>query len=394
MFGKKPSIYLDYAAATPIDSEVFDTMKPYFSELFTNPSSLYESSRELAVTYSECRKSVADFFHTTPDTITFVSGGSESVNTAIMGLARAHAKHGRHIITTKVDHRAVLESVRTLEKYGFEITYLPVNENGFVSVEDVVKAIRKDTILISVMHANNEIGSIQPIEDIGREILKYRKKEKTIYPLFHVDACQSVLYLASSVEKLHVDALASNGGKIYGPKSSGILYVRRGVRIEPLIVGGGQQENKRSGTIDMAMIVGITEAIKMVTENSEYERIKMLRDRLWNGITVEVSDVILNGPEISNENRLPNNLNVSFIGAPGEALVLYLDAQGISVSTGSACAEDSRSGSHVLEACGYDMERKNSAVRFTLGKDTTEKEIDMVLEVLPGIVEKIRNMQS
>lgn len=391
---KKSSIYLDYAAATPVDSHVFETMKPYFIDSFTNPSSLYASSTKLSGTYSECKNQVADFFHTTPDTITFVSGGSESVNTALMGIARSHRKQGAHIITTKVEHGAVLESVHTLEKYGYEITYLPVDEYGIVAVKDVVKAIRKDTILISIMHANNEIGSIQPIEEIGREILKYRKKEKTLYPLFHVDACQSVLYLEPSVEKLHVDALSCNGGKIYGPKSSGILYVRRGVEIEPLIVGGGQQSNKRSGTIDMAMVVGITEAIKLISVNSEHEKIRMLRDRLWNGIKKTIPDVVLNGPEISDERRLPNNLNVSFIGAPGEALVLYLDAHGICVSTGSACAEDSRAGSHVLEACRYDIDRKNSAIRFTLGKNIIEKEIDAVLKVLPDIVEKVRNMNT
>ena len=393
MSRKKQTIYLDYAAATPVDVRVFEKMKPYFSDFFTNPSSLYESSHQLNQKYIECKKTVADFFHTTPDTITFVSGGSESINTAIMGIARAHAKHGRHIITTAIEHSAVLESVRTLEKYGFEITYLPVDEFGFVSIESVVKAIRKDTILISIMHANNEIGSVQPIEEIGREILKYRKKDKTIYPFFHVDACQSVLYLESSVEKLHVYALSCNGGKIYGPKSSGILYTRRGVEMEPLIVGGGQQENKRSGTIDMSMVVGFTEAIKLISKNSEYEKIKVLRDQLWRGIKENVPDVFLNGPEMGDDRRLPNNLNVSFIGAPGEALVLYLDAQGICVSTGSACTEDSQKGSHVLDACGYDAKRKNSAIRFTLGKDTIEKEIDEVLKVLPGIVERIRNMQ-
>jgi cysteine desulfurase len=392
MFQKKSTIYLDYAAATPLDSRVLGMMKPYFCDSFTNPSSLYESSKKLSEKYSECIKQVADFFHTTPDTITFVSGGSESVNTAVLGIARAHRTQGKHIITTKIEHSAVLESVRTLEKYGYEITYLPVDEHGFVSVTDVVKAIRKDTILISIMHANNEIGSIQPIEEIGREILKYRKKEKTVYPLFHVDACQSILYLQSSVEKLHVDALSCNGGKIYGPKSSGILYVRRGVPIEPLIVGGGQQSGKRSGTIDIAMVVGITEAIGLIRKNAEHEKIKMLRDRLWNGIKKTISDVVLNGPEVNGEKRLPNNLNVSFIGAPGEALVLYLDAQGICVSTGSACAEDSRSGSHVLEACGFDTERKNSAIRFTLGKDTTQKEIDRVIATLLKVVEKVRNM--
>lgn len=394
MFTKKQTIYLDYAAATPMDSEVFEVMKPYFSERFTNPSSLYESSKKLSEEYVACRKSVADFFHTTPDAISFVSGGTESVNTAILGIGRAHGTQGRHIVTTTIEHSAVLESMRTLEKYGFEITYLPVDESGFVSVERVMKAIRKDTILISIMHVNNEIGSVQPIEEIGREILKYRKKNNTIYPLLHTDACQSVLYLEHSVEKLHVDSLSCNGGKIYGPKSSGILYVRRGVEIEPLIVGGGQQEGKRSGTIDMAMVAGFSKALEFVSKNAETEKIRILRDRLWCGIKESISDVVLNGPEITDEKRLVNNLNVSFIGAAGEALVLYLDAAGICVSTGSACAEDSRSGSHVLKACGYEKNRVESAIRFTLGKDTTDKEIDSVLKVLPGIVEKVRNMQK
>ncbi len=393
MFGKKNTIYLDYAAATPVDHEVFLSMKPYFSDAFTNPSSLYQSSKKLLETYVECTRRVADFFCTTSDTITYVSGGSESVNTAILGVARSHGKHGKHIITTRIEHSAVLESVRTLEKYGYEITYLPVDEYGLVRVEDVMQAVRPDTILISIMHANNEIGSVQPVADIGREILKYRKKEKTQYPLIHVDACQSVLYLELSVEKLHVDLLSCNGGKLYGPKSSGILYVRRGVELDPLIVGGGQQQGRRSGTIDMSMVVGMTEAITRVSPGLYYTKIQTLRDRLWNGIKERVPGVFLNGPEITDVRRLPNNLNVSFIGVPGEALVLYLDAQGICVSTGSACAEDSRSGSHVLEACGYDTGRKNSAIRFTLGKHTTDGEIQRVLEVLPTIVEKVKKMQ-
>ncbi len=387
------SIYLDYAAATPLDQDVLYAMKPYFTESFSNPSSLYESSRKLAEKYEGCRESVASFFHTTPDTITYVSGGTESNNAALFGFARAHRNQGKHIITSKIEHASVLAPIEALEKEGFEITYIPVNEFGFVSVADVMKAVRKDTILISIMHANNEIGSIQPIEEIGREILKYRKKDKTRYPLFHVDACQSVLYLDSSVERMHVDALSCNGGKIYGPKSSGILYVRRGAEIESLIVGGGQQNGKRSGTIDMAMVVGITEAITLIPQNSAYERITSLRDSLWAGIQELISDVRLNGPAIDDDRRLPNNLNISFIGAPGEALVLYLDAVHIYVSTGSACAEDAGIGSHVLEACGYDASRKNSAIRFTLGKHTTEKDIDRVLKVLPGIVEKIRAMQ-
>ncbi len=393
MFQRKKTVYLDYAAATPVDDAVFRVMKSYFSEQFTNPSSLYESSRRVCEEYLKHKKVVANFFHTTPDTITFVSGGSESINGAIVGIAQAHAKHGRHIITSTIEHSAVLESVRTLEKKGFEITYVPVDEHGVVSVSDIVNAIRKDTILISVMHANNEIGSIQPIEEIGRELLKYRKKEKTMYPLFHTDACQSVLYLESSVEKMHVDALSCNGGKIYGPKSAGIMYVRRGVEIEPLIAGGGQQEGKRSGTIDMAMVAGISKAIELIPENQHQEKIAQLRDRLWNGIKNTIDAVILNGTELD-AHRLPNNLNVSFVGASGEAIVLYLDAMGISVSTGSACAEDSQSGSHVLKACGYEKKRVDSAIRFTLGKNTTKKEIDRVVNVLPDIVSNIRGMQK
>lgn len=394
MFTYKKTLYLDYAAATPMDTRVFDTMQSYFIEKFTNPSSLYQSSKKLSEAYSLCKKNVAHFFHTTPDTITFTSGGTESINTALLGIARKYGNIGKHIITTEIEHSAVLESMHILEKYGFEITYLSVDTYGFVSVADVIKSIRTDTILISIMHANNEIGSVQPIEEIGREILKYRKNHKTNYPFFHTDACQSVLYLEHSVEKLHVDLLSCNGSKLYGPKSSGVLYVRRGIEIESLIVGGGQQEGKRSGTIDMAMVAGFSHALELVSENAVAKKICLLRDRLWNGINKNISDVVLNGPEIIDEQRLPNNLNVSFIGAAGEALVLYLDAVGICVSTGSACAEDSKSGSHVLKACGYEKNRVESAIRFTLGKDTTEKEIDRVLAVLPSVVEKVRQMQN
>jgi len=394
IFSSSRTVFLDYGASTPIDTDVFLAMKPYFLKHTSNPASLYTSAQKLQQDYRSCRARVADFFHTTPDTITFTSGGTESIVTAIKGIARAHQSHGKHIITSAIEHRAILETCKELVREGFEITYLPVDQQGFVRTQDVMKAVRTDTILISLMHVNNEVGTILPISEIGKEILKYRKKHLTMYPLFHTDACQSVLYLEHSVERLHVDALSCNGAKLYGPKSAGILYVRRGVTCEPLIVGGGQQDGMRGGTIDMAMIVGLTMALERATYNAQEDRVRMLRDMLAQGIMDRIPDAYLNGPEIISEQRVCNNLNVSFVGADGEALALYLDAQGIAVSTGSACSEENSSGSHVLRACGYDETRVSSAIRFTLGKHTTRQDILYVLRVLPAIVKQVREMYT
>ncbi len=383
---KKSTIYLDHAAATPLDAAVFTAMKPFLTEHFANPSALYASSVFAKSAIENARKKVAEFLHTTSDTIVFTHGGTHSINVALFGAALAHRQTGKHIVTSQVEHHAVLNTLRQLEKEGFDITYLPVDEHGFVSVDAVKKAIRPDTILVSIMYANNEIGTIEPIAEIGKMILRYRKEHKSIYPLFHTDACQAAGYLDMSVERLHVDLLSFNGSKIYGPKSAGVLFKRRDVDIEPIMFGGGQEFGYSPGTEDVAGIVGLGEAVAAINK-----RIAQLRNILWQGIQDRIPDVVLNGPSLENQ-RLVNNLNVSFLGAESEAIILYLDAEGIAVSSGSACTTDSDELSHVLTACGYDIAKMKSSIRLTLGKDTTEKEIKKVLNVLPGIIAKVRNM--
>jgi len=395
MMKKISSIYLDHAAATPVDPAVFSVMKPFFTEEYANPSGLYASSIHAKLAIEISRKKIADFLHTTPDTIIFTHGGTHSINQAILGLARAYREKGKHIITTPIEHHAVLHVMKQLQKEGFEITYLPVDAYGFVTVDAIKEAIRPETIVVSVMYANNEIGTIEPIADIGKMILQHRKKQKTLFPFFHTDACQAAGYLDMSVERLHVDLLSFNGSKIYGPKSAGVLFKRRSVDIEPIMFGGGQEFGISPGTEDVAGIVGFGKAVtlinnKQVTIN---ERISELRDMLWKGIQNTISDVSLNGPALDSD-RLLNNLDISFLGAESEAIILYLDAVGIAVSSGSACTTDSDELSHVLTACGYDEKRMKSSIRFTLGKDTTEKEIKQVLKVLPGVIQKVRAMNA
>ena len=390
---KKGTIYLDHAAATPLDAAVFAAMKPFLTEHFANPSALYDSSVFAKSAIEHARKTVATFVHTTPDTIVFTHGGTHSINVALFGAALAHRQTGKHIVTSQVEHHAVLNTLRQLEKEGFDITYLPVDEHGFVSVDAVKMAIRPDTILVSIMYANNEIGTIEPIAEIGKMILRYRKEHKSIYPLFHTDACQAAGYLDMSVERLHVDLLSFNGSKIYGPKSAGVLFKRREVDIEPIMFGGGQEFGYSPGTEDVAGIVGLGEAVLQINDKqlTTNKQILKLRNYLWAGIQDKIENVALNGPSLENQ-RLVNNLNVSFLGAESEAIILYLDAAGIAVSSGSACTTDSDELSHVLTACGYDEARMKSSIRFTLGKDTTEKEIKKVLNVLPGVIVKVRKM--
>lgn len=394
---RKKQIYLDHAAATPMDADVFKKMKPYFSDRFENPSGLYAGAVAARHAIDESRGVIAEFLHTTPDTVIFTSGGTESCNIAVFGVGNREQAVGsrvfKHIITTQIEHKAVLEPIRELENRGCKVTYLPVDANGIVSVTDVKKALRDDTVLVFIMYANNEIGSIQPIADIGREILKWRKEKKTAFPYFHTDACQATQFLPMSVEALHVDLLSFNGSKIYGPKGAGVLYKRRGVPLKPLMYGGGQEFGLRSGTEDVPSIVGLGKAVENIT-NIQYSifNIQSLRDHLWNEIKKSISNTILNGPPIDSEYRLPNNLNVSFLGAESEALILYLDAAGIAVSSGSACDAGSGDMSHVLEACGYNKARVRSSLRFTLGKETMEEDIQYILDVLPGIVAKVRGM--
>lgn len=397
MFPTKPKtkklIYLDHAATTPVDPVVKKAMEPFYCDQFANPSGICASSRKVNGALNDARRTVAQILGTLPDTIIFTGGGSESDNLAIFGVARKHSKHGKHIITTKFEHHAVLHPMRQLEKDGFEVTYLDVDKFGFVTPEQVIKAIRPDTILISIMYANNEIGTVEPIADIGRALLKYRKEHNTIYPFFHSDACQAAGALDLNVEKLHVDLMTLNGSKIYGPKGVGILFKRRDIDIQPLIFGGTQELGMRAGTENVPGIIGIAKAFELAAEikDKEIKRLRNLTSYFWKRIREEIPKVRLNGAEIGDK-RLPNNLNVSILDIEGEALLLYLDEYGIACSTGSACTSTSLEPSHVLLACGLPYEYAHGSLRFTLGKATTKKEIDYVMKYLPEIVKKLREI--
>ncbi len=402
MFPAKPAkkrlVYLDHAATTHVDPAVKKVMDPFFCRFFGNPSSLYEIGRESNGALNDARRVVAQILHALPDNIIFTGGGTESDNLAIFGLARKNSNHGKHLITTKIEHHAVLHPMHQLEKEGFKITYLDVDEFGFVTPEQVIKAIRPDTILISIMYANNEIGTVEPIAEIGREILKYRASAssaqvKHLYPYFHTDACQAAGTLDLDVEKLHVDLMTLNGSKIYGPKGVGVLYKRRGVEILPLILGGGQEMGFRSGTENLAGIVGLAKALEMAqkTKNQKNNKTRKLTRYFWEKIQKEIPKVKLNGLAIGDK-RLPNNLNVTFMDVEGEAMLLYLDSYGIMCSTGSACTSQSLEPSHVLTACGMPYEYVHGSLRFTLGKNTKKSDIDYVMKYLPGIVEKLREI--
>jgi len=401
----KRTVYFDHAATTYIDDEVLQEMQPYFSDIYANPSGLYAIGREVNGALEDARRRVAQILHTLSDTIFFTGGGTESDNMAILGVARKHEKNGKHIITTKIEHHAVLYPCEYLEKHGFEVTYLIPDEFGFVSAKQVKEALRADTILVSVMYANNEIGTVEPLADIGREILKWRKENNTKYPYFHTDACQAAGAFDLDVEKLHVDLMTINASKLYGPKGVGILYKHRNVSIEPIIFGGGQERGLRSGTENVPGIVGFAKALEIAQENREVEnkRLIELRNYFWERLEKEIPKIRLNGPRLhppgyagqANNNeldRLPNNLNVSILDIEGEALLLYLDEYGIVCSTGSACTSESLDPSHVLLACGLPYEYAHGSLRFTLGKRTTNEDVDYTMKYLPEIVDILRKI--
>lgn len=385
------SVYLDHAATTPLDERVLEKMQPFFSDIFANPSSFHSPGLEAKRAVDEARQSIAAQLNAHADELVFCSGGTESDNLAILGLVRAEKSKAKHVITTAVEHHAVLEPLKHLEKNGeIELTILPVDKYGLVKVVDVEAALRPSTVLVSVMYANNEIGTIQPIADIGRAILKWRKANKTPFPYLHSDACQAAGALDLDVEKLHVDLLTLNGSKIYGPKGVGLLFVRRGVTLEPTVFGGGQERGVRSGTENVPGIIGLAAALGIAQAGKEKEnaRLSKLRDRLAEGL-LKIPKTRLNGHPTD---RLPNSVNVSFMDIEGEAAVLYLDAQGIYCSTGSACASSSLEPSHVILATGVSYEAAHGSLRFTLGRSTKPADIDYVLKTIPGIVEKLRHM--
>ena len=381
-------VYLDYNATTPIDPRVFEAMIPYMKEEFGNPSSIHSYGMAGKAALDNSREQIAELLGAGPREIVFTSCGSESNNLAIKGIAFQLREKGNHLITTQVEHASVLETFRFLESQGFNSTYLSVDKYGLIDLEELREAITDDTILVSVMFANNETGVLMPIQEIAELV-----KEKRV--IFHTDPIQAVGKIDINLKNLPVDLLSISGHKLYGPKGVGALLIRDGVKLGPLIHGGGQERGKRSGTENVAGIVGLGKACEIFKQDAGYKmqdaRIKDLRDELYEGISERISGFKLNG---HHEKRLSNTLNLSFEGVEGESLVMNLDLEGIAVSTGSACSEGNVEPSHVLLAMGLSKEQAVSSVRFSLGRFTEKEDINRVIDVLPGIVERIREISS
>jgi cysteine desulfurase len=378
------TVYLDYAATTPVDPEVIKAMEPYLFEKFGNPASIHSFGQAAKAALEDSRESVAKCLGAKPEEIVFTSGGTESNNFVINGVAGANTKKGNHIITSRIEHHAVLEPCKALEKKGFKITYIGVDKEGLINPQDIKNAICDKTILISLMHANNEIGTIQPISEVGRIA-----KEKGIY--FHTDAVQTVGHMPVNVNDLNVDLLSLSGHKFYGPKGVGALYIRKGTRIESFLRGGDQERGRRASTHNTSGIVGLACALKLCEEKMQQEtQIQIsLRDKLIREIPKRIPEVMLNGHPTK---RLANNVNYSIEYIEGESMLLNLDILGIAASTGSACTSTSLEPSHVLLALGRSHEVAHGSLRFSLGRWTKEEDIDYLLEHLPKIVDKLRAM--
>jgi len=376
-------IYLDHAATTYVDERVFEEMKPYFMEKYGNPSSFHSLGLEAKDAVDNARKKVASLINADAKEIIFTGSGTESVNLAIKGVAFSLKDKGKHIITSKIEHPAVLNTCKYLEKQGFRISYLPVDKYGIVKLSALEKVIDNDTILVSIMYANNEIGTIQPIEEIAKICHKHGI-------IFHTDACQAAGLLEIDVKKLDVDLMSMNGSKIYAPKGVGCLYVRKGVKLEPLIYGGGHEFGLRSGTENVPYIVGFAKALEIAQAEKEKEskRLEKLRDMLIQGL-MKIPGTYLNGHP---KKRLPNNVNISFDAVEGEAILLHLNENGICASTGSACSSHSLEPSHVLKALGLPYEIIHGSIRFSLGKKTTEQDIEYVIKVMTKIIEELRSI--
>ena len=377
-------IYLDYSATTPVKEEVVREMIPYYTEVYGNPSSLYSVGLEAKSGLETARSRVAELINAQPAEIRFTSCGTEADNWVLEGVADALKEKGNHIITSSIEHHAVLHTCQYLEKQGFEVTYLDVDEEGFVSPEALEAAIRDTTILVSIMMVNNEVGTVEPIKELAAVA-------KAHNILFHTDAVQALGNVPIDVKDLGVDFMSMSAHKIYGPKGVGALYIKRGSRISSYMHGGAQEAKKRAGTENMAGIVGFGKAAQLAMENldSHIAHCTALRDKLWAKISEAVPDVQLNG---SKDKRHPGNLNVSFDYIEGEAILLMLDANGICVSTGSACSSNSLAPSHVLDALGVPVTKMNGTIRFTVGDFTTDEDIDKVVEALTAIVARLREM--
>jgi len=381
---KVKRVYLDYAATTPVHPDVLKAMLPYLTDAFGNPSSLYSYGREAKGAIEEARAKVADLIGVQDEEIVFTGSGTEADNFAIKGVAFANESKGNHIITSSIEHHAVTETCKFLERRGFSVTYLPVDEYGLVDPHNVKKAITGKTILISVIHANNEMGTIEPIAEIGKVA-----KEAGVY--FHTDAVQTVGHIPVDANELGVDLLSISAHKLYGPKGVGALYIRKGTKLIPFMHGGEQERRRRASTENVPGIVGLGTAAELARQemDEEVQRLTHLRNQLIKGLLERIDHIRLNGHP---QKRLPNNINVSIDFVEGESMLLNLDLEGICASTGSACSSSSLEPSHVLLAMGLAHEQAHGSLRFTLGKWTTEEEIGQVLEVLPRIVAKLRAM--
>ncbi|CAB1247347.1 cysteine desulfurase NifS [Clostridium sp. HV4-5-A1G] len=377
----KREIYMDYAATTFVKPEVLAEMNPYFTENFGNPSSVYYISRKTKMAIAKAREGISKIINANKDEIFFTSGGSEADNWAIKGVALANKNRGRHIITTKIEHHAVLNTCRYLENHGFKVSYLSVDKFGKIDLQELENLITKDTILVSVMFANNEIGTIEPISDIGKIC---RKKGV----LFHTDAVQAVGNVPIDVQSMNIDLLSMASHKFYGPKGMGALYIKRGTKIDSLIHGGSQERGRRAGTENIAGIVGMSKALEIAASNMDEERKRLiyLRDKLIDGL-LKIPYASLNGDRTC---RLPGNVNISFEFVDGEIMVMSLDSEGIYVSTGSACSAGAVEPSHVLTAIGLSEKEAKSSLRLTLGAKTTEDDVDYVIKVLSRRVSDFR----
>lgn len=382
-------VYLDNSATTPVDKEVFEAMIPFLTEKFGNASSIHFFGQEARAAVDRARHQVAELINSRPNEIIFTSGGTEANNLAVRGLVEANDKYGKHIITSDIEHSAVKEVCIDLEKRGFQITYLPVYENGIVKIEDVKTAVREDTILISIMTANNEIGTIQPVEEIGKFVRELKESGKKIW--FHTDAVQAIGKIPVDVEEIGCDLLSISAHKIYAPKGVGALYIRRGVRLHKQNIGGSQERSQRGGTENVPHIAAFGKACELAKKNLDEtaEKLKNLREKFEQGVTERIDDIVFNGEP---ENRLPNISNISFRQIEGEGLLINLDMQGIAVSTGSACSSGSLEPSPIIRSLGRDDELARGAIRFSFGKENTLEDVEHVLEILPKAVENLRKL--
>jgi len=385
-------IYLDNSATTPVAHEVVEAMLPFLTSKFGNASSIHFFGQETKAAVDKARHQVAALINARPNEIVFTSGGTESNNLAIRGLIQAQAQkstHPYHIITSTIEHSAVKNVCEDLEKNGAEVTYLPVYDNGLVRIDDVKNAVRDNTVLISIMSANNEIGTVQPVAEIGRMVRELRQNGRKIW--FHTDAVQAVGKMPVDVEEVGCDLLSMSGHKIYAPKGIGALFVRRGTRLHAQNIGGRQERGIRGGTEPISQIVALGKACELAMDSlgENTQRLSRLRDRLERGISESIHDIVPNGDRTS---RLPNISNISFRSIEGEGLLINLDMQGVAVSTGSACSSGSLEPSPVIRALGRDDELARGAIRFSFGKDNTAEDVDHVLEILPKAVENLRNL--